>query len=65
MRHLPARIRYGRPVRLAIRAAIAAAAALAVLALIPGQPAAPADVAGLVAWFVLTGRRDLAPPPER
>ena len=27
--------------------------------------AAPADVFGLTWWFVLTGRRDLAPPPER
>jgi len=40
-------------------------ASLAVLALIPGTAAAPADVGGLVVWFVLTGRRDLAPPPER
>ena len=29
--------------------------------LIPGTPAAPADVLALVLWFVLTGRRDLAP----
>ena len=62
---LPARIRHGRPLRLFIRAAVAAVAGLAVLALIPGTPAAPADVGGLVVWFVLTGRRDLAPPPER
>jgi hypothetical protein len=62
---LPARIRRGRPVRLAIRAAVAVLAGLAVLALIPGTPAVPADVSGLVVWFVLTGRRDLAPPPER
>jgi hypothetical protein len=51
--------------RLLIRAAIAAGLSLAVPALIPGQPAAPAGVAGLVIWFVLTGRKDLAPPPER
>ena len=38
---------------------------LAVLALIPGQPAAPADVAILITWFALTGRKDLAPPPEQ
>ena len=44
---------------------IAAALSLLVLNLIPGQPAAPADVFGLVLWFVLTGRKDLAPPPER
>jgi hypothetical protein len=62
---LPARIRRGRPLRLLIRAAVAALAGLAVLALIPGTPAAPADVGGLALWFVLTGRRDLAPPPER
>ncbi len=62
---LPSRIRRGRPLRLLIRAAIGAGLSLAVLALIPGQPAAPADVAGLITWFVLTGRRDLAPPPER
>jgi len=61
----PSRIRRGRPFRLLIRAALAAGLSLAVLALIPGQPAAPADVAGLITWFVLTGRRDLAPPPER
>jgi hypothetical protein len=36
-----------------------------VLTLIPGQPAAPAVVLGLVLWFVLTARHDLAPPPER
>jgi hypothetical protein len=62
---LPSRIRHGRPLRLALRAAIAAALSLAVLRLIPGTPAAPADIAGLITWFVLTGRRDLAPPPER
>jgi hypothetical protein len=62
---LPARIRRGRPLRLLIRAGVAAGLSLAVLALIPGRPAAPADVGGLILWFVLTGRRDLAPPPER
>ncbi len=62
---LPSRIARGRPLRLLIRAAIAAGLSLAVLALIPGQPAAPADVAVLITWFALTGRKDLAPPPER
>ena len=62
---LPSRIGRGRPLRLLIRAAIAAVLSLAVLVLIPGQPAAPADVAVLITWFVLTGRKDLAPPPER
>jgi hypothetical protein len=62
---LPARIRRGRPLRLLVRAAVATLLGLAVLVLIPGTPAAPADAGGLVVWFVLTGRRDLAPPPER
>jgi hypothetical protein len=62
---VPARIRRGRPLRLAVRAIIAAVLSLLVLQLIPGTPAAPADVLALVLWFVLTGRKDLAPPPER
>jgi hypothetical protein len=62
---LPARIRHGRPLRLLVRATVAALLCMAVLALIPGTPAAPADAGGLALWFVLTGRRDLAPPPER
>jgi hypothetical protein len=62
---LPSRIRYGRPLRLLIRAALTAGLSLTVLALIPGQPAAPADIAILITWFALTGRKDLAPPPER
>ena len=61
----PARIRRGRPRRLLLRAAIAAVLSLVVLQLIPGTAAAPADVGGLIVWFVLTARRDLAPPPER
>ena len=62
---LPSRIRRGRRLRLLIRGVIAAGLSLAVLALIPGQPAAPAFVSALITWFVLTGRKDLAPPPER
>jgi hypothetical protein len=65
VRLLPSRIRHGRPLRLALRAIIAAVLSMIVLALIPGQPAAPALVAGLVLWFALTGRSDLAPPPRR
>jgi hypothetical protein len=61
----PARVRRGRPGRLLLRAVIAAALSLAVLQLIPGTASAPADITGLLTWFVLTGRRDLAPPPER
>jgi curved DNA-binding protein CbpA len=62
---LPSRISRGRPLHLALRAIIAAALSLIVLQLIPGSPAAPADILGLIIWFVLTGRKDLAPPPER
>ena len=62
---IPSRIRRGRPLRLLVRAALAAGLSLGVLAVIPGQAAAPADVAMLITWFVLTGRKDLAPPPER
>jgi hypothetical protein len=36
-----------------------------VLQLIPGTPAAPADILGLILWFALTGRKDLAPPSDR
>ena len=62
---LPSRISRGRPLHLALRAIIAAMLSLIVLQLIPGSPAAPADILGLIIWFVLTGRKDLAPPPER
>ena len=62
---IPARIRSGRPLRLALRGLIATVLALIVLQLIPGTPAAPADILGVIIWFVLTGRKDLAPPPER
>ena len=62
---LPARIWRGRPLHLAIRGVIAAALSLLVLHMIPVSAAAPADVFGLALWFVLSGRRDLAPPPER
>jgi hypothetical protein len=65
LRMLPTRIAHGRPVRLLIRAAATALLCLAVLWLIPGQPAAPADVAGLIGFFALTARSDLAPPPRR
>ena len=61
---VPARIRRGRPLRMLLRAAVAAALAMVVLRLIPGTAAAPADVFGLIWWFVLTGRKDLAPRPN-
>ena len=64
LRLLPSRIAHGRPLRLVIRAAATALLCLAVLWLIPGQPAAPADVAGLIIFFALAARSDLAPPPR-
>ena len=65
VRLVPARIRHGRPVRLLLRAIIAAVLSLLVLHLVPGQPSGPAVVTGLITWFVLTARGDLAPPPGR
>jgi hypothetical protein len=62
---LPARIRRGRPIRLTLRAIAAVAMSAAVVRLIPGQPAAPAAIAGIITWFLLTGRADLVPPPGR
>jgi hypothetical protein len=61
----PARVRHGRPLRLAVRAVIAAAVALLAVTLIPGNPAAPAVAAGAGLWWALTARGDLAPPPGR
>lgn len=65
VRHLPGRIRRGRPLRLLVRALAACLLALAVPHLVAGQPAAPALVTGVATWFLLTARSDLAPPPER
>jgi hypothetical protein len=62
---IPARIWHGRPRRLAFRALITALLSLAVVNLLPGQPSGPAVVTGLITWFLLTGRGDLAPPPGR
>jgi hypothetical protein len=62
---LPARIRHGRPARLLARAVAAAALSVLVLHAIPGQASGPAVVTGLITWFVLSARGDLAPPPGR
>jgi hypothetical protein len=62
---LPARIARGRPLRLALRGIAAAVMSAVVLRLVGGQPAGPAVVTGIITWFVLTGRGDLAPPPGR
>ena len=62
---IPARIWHGRPRHLAFRALLTALLSLAVVNLLPGQPSGPAVVTGLITWFVLTARGDLAPPPGR
>jgi hypothetical protein len=58
---LPSRIRRGHRLRLLLRAAMAAVLAVLILHLVPGTPAPPV-IAGVTLWFVLTGRKDLAPP---
>ena len=62
---LPARIVRGRPLRLALRGIAAAIMSAVVIRLVGSQPAGPAVVTGIITWFVLTGRGDLAPPPGR
>jgi hypothetical protein len=59
---LGARVSRGRPGLLAIRLAIAAAICVAAFAVTGPQPAAFGLTAGVLTWFLLTARRDLAPP---
>jgi hypothetical protein len=47
---LPARIRHGRPGRLAVRSLIAAAVAVLAVTVVPGTPSAPAVVTGCALW---------------
>jgi curved DNA-binding protein CbpA len=61
---LPARIRHGRPGRLAFRVLAAGAASAAAVAAAGAQPATPALVTGALTWLLLTARQDLAPPPD-
>jgi hypothetical protein len=56
------RVRRGRPGRLALRAAAALAGAAAAIVAAGLHPAAPALVTGVLTWFALTARHDLAPP---
>jgi hypothetical protein len=62
---IPARIRYGRPLRLALRILAAVVLALVAEESGAGGAAAAGVAAGLAVWLVLTGRTDLAPPPGR
>jgi hypothetical protein len=59
---LPARIRHGRPARLALRLAVVAAASVAAVAVAGWTPASAAVITGVLTWLLLTARHDLAPP---
>lgn len=56
------RVRRGRPALLALRLAIAAGLSAASFGVVGAQPAAGGLTIGAVTWFLLTARRDLAPP---
>src|ERR1022692_979595 len=62
---LPARIRHGRPGRLALRVLAAAVLALLVLHSGAGTPPVAGLLTGIATWLILTSRGDLAPPPGR
>jgi len=62
---LPARIRHGRPGRLAVRTVVAVTAAVIAVAVTAGTPSAPATAVGCLLWWACTARGDLAPPPGR
>jgi hypothetical protein len=62
---LPARVRYGRPGRLALRVLAAAVISAAAWLSGAGTPAAAGVIALAVTWLVLTVRGDVAPPPGR
>jgi hypothetical protein len=59
---LPARVRNGRPVLLALRLAATAAVSAAAVVVAGPAPATPAVITGALTWLVLTARHDLAPP---
>jgi hypothetical protein len=61
---LAARVRQGRPLRLALRVLGAAVAGVAAVLAAGPHPAAPALVTGSATWLVLTARHDLAPPSD-
>src|ERR1017187_6760038 len=62
---VPARIRHGRPGRLALRILAAAVLALLVLHSGAGTPPIAGLLTGVATWLILTSRGDLAPPPGR
>jgi hypothetical protein len=62
---LPARVRHGRPGRLAVRVAAAVTAGWLVLLPHAGTSATAALLTGIGTWLLVTGRSDLAPPSRR
>jgi len=62
---VPARIRHGRPGRLAARITAAVVLGFLVTRTGAGGPAVAGLVTGVATWLVLTARGDLAPPPGR
>ncbi len=65
VRGLPARVRHGRPGRLAARTLAAIAVAVLAVTVCGGTPSAPAIITGCALWWARTARGDLAPPPGR
>jgi hypothetical protein len=57
-----ARVRRGRPARLALRIAAATAVSIGVALIAGARPATPALITGVLTWLALTARHDLAPP---
>jgi hypothetical protein len=55
-----ARIRYGRPGRLALRISTAAAFSALVILVAGSRPATPALIVGALTWLIRTARHDLA-----
>jgi len=60
---LPARVRQGRPLLLALRVAAVVAVSAAAVAVAGPAPATPALITGALTWLLLTARHDLDPPP--
>ena len=58
------RVRRGRPRTLAARALAAAGVSAIVVAAAGWEPASLAVITGAATWLVLTGRADIAPPPD-
>jgi hypothetical protein len=62
---VPARVRHGRPGRLALRIAVAAVVAFGVTRTGAATPAIAGVITGITTWLALSARGDLAPPPGR